>query len=130
MRGSHEQAHENTKMSTEHRRSQRKRAHHTINVTNSITGQQIGHIGNLSTDGMLLISNRQMPEDALFQFTFHLPSGATAQQHQLEIGVHEQWSEAAGAPGQYWTGFRIIDIGSEDYNVLYDWVMSPGGQFD
>ena len=117
-------------MSTEHRRSQRKRAHHMIHVTNAITGQQIGHIGNMSIDGMLLISNQQLPEDALFQFTFSLPSGATASQHQLEIGVHEQWAETASVPGQFWSGFRIIDIGPEDYNVLYDWVMSPGGQFD
>ena len=117
-------------MNTEHRRSQRKRARHTINVTNAITGRPIGHIGNLSIDGMLLISNQRVPEDALFQFSFQLPSGATAQQHQLEIGVHEQWCETAKVPGQFWTGFRIIDIGPEDYNVLYDWVNSPGGQFD
>jgi hypothetical protein len=117
-------------MTSEHRRSQRKRAHHMIHVTDAITGQLVGHVGNLSTDGMLLISNRQLPEDALFQFTFQLPSGATAKTHQLEIGVHEQWCETANVPGQFWSGFRIIDIGPEDYNVLYDWVMSPGGQFD
>jgi hypothetical protein len=114
----------------EHRRSQRKRAHHAIQVANAITGQQIGHVGNLSTDGMLLISSRRLPEDALFQFSFHLPSGATAQMHQLEVGMHEQWCETANVPGQFWSGFRIIDISPEDYNVLYDWVMSPGGQFD
>ncbi len=114
----------------EHRRSQRKRAHHAIHVSNAITGQQIGHIGNLSTDGMLLISGQRLPEDALFQFAFQLPSGSTGQMHPLEIGMHEQWSEAANAAGQYWSGFRIIDIAPEDYNVLYDWVTSPGGQFD
>ena len=78
-------------MSQEHRRSQRKRAHHMIHVINAITGQPIGHVGNLSIDGMLLISNRQLPEDALFQFQFQLPSAATMKAHQLEIGVHEQW---------------------------------------
>ncbi len=114
----------------EHRRNQRKRAHHAIAVSDSINGQQIGHIGNLSVDGMLLITSRQLPEDALFQLNFDLPSGATAGNHHLEIGVHEQWSEAANVPGQFWTGFRIIDIGPEDYNVLHDWVESPGGQFD
>lgn len=113
---------------TEHRRSQRKRAHHAIQVIDSISGQQVGHIGNLSIDGMLLITSRKMPEDALFQFQFELPSGAAAKAHSLELGVHEQWSEAANVPGQYWSGFRIIDIGPDDYNVLYDWVMSPGGQ--
>ena len=55
-------------------------------------------------------------------------SGPSGQLYQLELGVHEQWSEAANVPGQYWSGFRIIDIGPDDYNVLYDWVMSPGGQ--
>ena len=114
----------------EHRRSQRKRAHHAIQVSNAITGQRIGHIGNLSIDGMLLISSQRLPEDALFQFFFHLPSGATAQMHQLEIGMHEQWCEAANVPGQFWSGFRIIDISPEDYNILYDWVMNLGGQFD
>ena len=113
-----------------HRNSQRKRAHHAIPVTDTISGHQIGHIGNLSPDGMLLISSRRLREDALFQFSFQLPSDATTRMHALEIGVHEQWSEQANVPGQYWSGFRIIDIAPEDYNVLYDWVMSPGGQFD
>lgn len=113
---------------TEHRRSQRKRAHHAIQVVDSITGTQVGHVGNLSIDGMLLITSRKLPEDALFQFQFDLPSGPNAKAHQLEVGVHEQWCEAANVPGQYWSGFHIIDIAPEDYNVLYDWVMSPGGQ--
>ena len=117
-------------MSTEHRRSQRKRAHQAIQVNDAITGQQIGHVGNLSADGMLLISNRQVVDDALFQFSFHLPNVATGHVHQLEIGVHEQWSETANVPGLFWTGFRIIDIGPEDFDVLNGWIESPGGQFD
>lgn len=115
---------------SEHRRNTRKRAHHAIAVSDAIGGQQMGHVGNLSIDGMLLISSRQLPENALFQVNFELPNGATARNHTLEIGMHEQWCEAANVPGQFWTGFRIIDIGPEDYNVLFDWVNSPGGQFD
>jgi hypothetical protein len=26
----------------------------------------------------------------------------------IEICVHEQWSDAVNAPGQLWTGFRIL----------------------
>jgi len=73
---------------TEHRRSQRKRAHHAIQVTDAISGQQVGHVGNLSIDGMLLITSRKLPEDALFQFHFDLPSGVSGKAHQLELGVH------------------------------------------
>lgn len=114
----------------EHRRNQRKRAHHAISITDAISGHQLGHVGNLSIDGMLMISGRQLPEDALFQVSFELPNGATARNHTLEMGLHEQWSETANVPGQFWTGFRIIDIAPEDYNILFDWVNSPGGQFD
>ena len=115
---------------SEHRRNTRKRAHHAIAVKDAIGGQRMGYVGNLSVDGMLLISSRQLQENALFQVNFELPDGATTKSHTLEIGLHEQWCEAANVPGQFWTGFRIIDIGPEDYNVLFDWVNSPGGQFD
>ncbi len=114
----------------EQRNSQRKRADTTIQVSNAITGQWIGHIGNLSVEGMLLISDQQMADDALFQFIFQLPDAETGRSHKLEVGVHEQWSEAATVPGQFWTGFRIIDIGAEDYEILYDWVMSPQRELD
>lgn len=114
----------------EHRRSQRKRAQRAIQVNNAMTGDAIGRIGNLSIDGMMMVASQPMRENALFQFTFHLPNTATGELHNVEIGVHEQWVEAANVPGQFWAGFRIIDISPEDYNVLYDWVNSPGGQFD
>jgi hypothetical protein len=114
----------------DHRRNKRKRAHHAIAVNDAISGQQIGHVGNLSVDGMLLISSRKLPEDALFQFNFELPGGAASRPHPIELGVHEQWCEQANVPGQFWTGFRIIDIGPEDYSALCAWVTAPGGQFD
>ena len=105
----------------ENRRSRRKRAPENIEVTNALTGEAIGFVGNLSVDGMLLIANRKLPENALFQFNFALP-GADGAPRQIEIGVHEQWSEPAQTGGQFWSGFRIIDIAPEDRTVLSGWV--------
>lgn len=106
---------------SEHRRNTRKRAHHAIAVKDAIGGQQMGYVGNLSIDGMLLIANRKLPDNALFQFNFALPGAEGAPQH-IEIGVHEQWSEPAKTAGQVWSGFRIIDIAPEDRTVLSSWV--------
>lgn len=105
----------------ENRRSRRKRAPENIEVTNSLTGEMVGFVGNLSIDGMLLIANRKLPDNALFQFNFALPGAEGAPQH-IEIGVHEQWSEPAKTAGQVWSGFRIIDIAPEDRTVLSSWV--------
>ncbi|HET7779314.1 MAG TPA: PilZ domain-containing protein [Nevskia sp.] len=112
----------------EQRRSRRKKAPQTIPVTNSITGEAIGFVGNLSIDGMLLIANRALPDNALFQFTFELPGHGGSADRRLEIGVHEQWSEPASIPGQFWAGFRIIDIDPQDRIALGAWVNAQEDQ--
>ena len=40
----------------------------------------------------------------------------------LEVGMHEQWAEPASVPGQYWAGFRLIDIAPHDAELLQAWV--------
>jgi hypothetical protein len=108
----------------EHRQSVRKPPDRPIEVLDVITGRPIGRVGNLSVDGMLLISQRALPANALFQLSFSLPSSDGSGSRPLEIGVNEQWGERASAPGQFWTGFHIIDISREDQDRLTAWVTS------
>ena len=105
----------------EHRRAPRVRAGEAIQVTNAITGEIAGRVGNLSSDGMMLVSEHPAREDALYQFSFSLPD-ARGRLHVLEIGMHEQWIEPASVPGQHWVGLRFIDIASEDQAVLNAWL--------
>ena len=106
----------------ENRRSRRKPARQGIEVTNALTGRPAGFVGNLSVDGMLLIAQEHIPDNSLFQFAFDLPGPPGLPARRLEIGVHEQWSEPASTPGQFWSGFRIIDIAPDDRNALTGWV--------
>jgi hypothetical protein len=108
-------------MSMENRRNRRKRVRDGIEVRNSLTGDVVGFVGNLSIDGMLLIANRQLPDNALFQFDFELPIDGAAPR-RFEIGVNEQWGEPASIPGQFWYGFRIIDIAPDDRQALSAWI--------
>ncbi len=105
----------------EHRRSPRKTAYVTIPVTNAMTGESMGRIGNLSMDGMLLVCNRMVVDDALYQLAFELVD-ADGRTCAIEAGVHEQWSEAANVPGQYWIGFQFIDIAPEDHATIESWL--------
>lgn len=104
-------------MSNEQRRSKRKYVDGVVNVTNAMTGVVMGRVGNLSIDGMMMIANAPVREDALFQVVFHV-----ADDHgkavPLEVGMHEQWTEPANAPGQFWAGFRIIDIAPRELDIL------------
>lgn len=105
----------------EQRRSKRKHIEAFIQVVNAMTGEVIGRIGNLSVDGLMIMSSTQLAEDGLYQFSFHLPE-AQGRGHALEVGVHEQWHEPANAPGQFWAGFRIIDIAPKDFESLRSYV--------
>jgi hypothetical protein len=41
----------------------------------------------------------------------------------IEDGNQEQWHEPAATPGQIWSGFRIIAIGSNDAAQLERWLQ-------
>ena len=106
----------------EQRRAPRKQADETIPVNDTIAGDNIGHIGNLSRNGLMLISRRKPVDEAIYQFRMYLPDG-TGSGHTITVGVQEQWHEPTSVMGQYWAGFRIIAIAEEDARALERWLM-------
>ena len=106
----------------EQRRAPRKRPEFSVTVIDTITGQPLGHVGNLSSNGMLLIGQRVPRSEAVYQVSLTLPrhSGATP---SIEIGIQEQWHEPAATPGQTWAGYRIIAIGSVEATQLDQWLQ-------
>lgn len=92
-----------------------------IEVTDSITGEPVGRVGNLSRNGMMLISQRTLNEGALYQLHFRLP-GASGASEQIEAGVHSMWLAKAATNGYQWAGLRIISISSDAANRLDHWL--------
>lgn len=111
---------------TDHRRAKRKRAQEAIEVVDTMTERTIGRIGNISETGMMLFATVNLPEDALYQLNFVLPDEA---QRPIELGAHHLWTDAANMPGQFWAGFRFIDISPDDAARLRAWIDQPGGQY-
>ena len=106
------------------RRAQRKRAATNAIVTDVISGLPIGHLGNLSSTGMLLISGKAPRSEALYQVSVALPASGRAllQSQPIELGIQEQWHEQAASSGQIWAGFRIVAITDIDAVRLEGWL--------
>ncbi|WP_426702021.1 PilZ domain-containing protein [Rhodanobacter sp. Col0626] len=106
------------------RRAERKRAATNAIVTDVISGMPLGHLGNLSSSGMLLISEREPRSEALYQVSLSLPgSGRLLTQSQpIELGIQEQWHEPAASSGQVWAGYRIVAITDTDAARLESWL--------
>mgnify|MGYP001026878118 FL=1 len=112
-------------MSHDPRRRQPRRAvPGRVEVIDTILEEPVGHLGNLSVGGMLLMANRSLPDDALFQFRFNLPDGIGAAQ-PLEVGAHVLWQDKAGAPGQSWIGLRFLGLSPEATLRLRAWAAQP-----
>jgi hypothetical protein len=103
------------------RRSERRKVTVAIPVTNALTGRIAGQLVNVSVDGLMLVSSHAIADDSLHQFDFTLP-GMRGTSRRMQVGVHEQWSEPASTPGQFWLGFNIIDISPDDEVALDAWV--------
>lgn len=109
------------------RRSPRRRPTTALQVTDSLTGLGVGQVGDLSLDGMLLVAEVPVREDALYQFSFHLPD-AHGVPHLIEVGVHQAWTAASNTQGRRWVGFRFIDLDPLARRCLADWLATPAGQ--
>jgi hypothetical protein len=116
-------------MINEFRRAKRRKAADTILVTDAMSERVIGHIGNLSESGMLLIANETLVDDALYQLHFVLPDDK-GQGAPVEVGAHLLWIDRASAPGLAWTGFRFIAVAQPHMLRLRQWIEAPGGQFE
>lgn len=107
-------------MGIESRRRTRRTVSGMVEVTDTMTDEVLGYVGNVSLGGMLLIANRALPLDALFQLRFALPD-ASGEVAPLETGAHVLWQDEGGAPGQRWIGLRFIGLPPDATRRLHDW---------
>ncbi|MFC5579245.1 PilZ domain-containing protein [Lysobacter niabensis] len=111
----------------EFRRTRRRQVAESVQVVDSMTETVVGHIGNVSESGMLVMSNAPLVPDALYQLRFTLPDGLT--RTAFEVGAHLLWRDQASAPGQAWAGFRFITMSEQQMLQLRRWIDAPGSQY-
>ncbi|MDI1251731.1 PilZ domain-containing protein [Thermomonas sp.] len=105
-------------MGRESRRMHRRDVAGMIDVIDTMTGQSMGHLGNLSVGGMLLIASVPLTEDALYQCRFVLPD---SDEGSIEVGAHVLWFDDASAPGQSWAGVRFLGLDPDTTRRLRIW---------
>ena len=111
----------------EHRRSPRRKVAETVRVSDTMTEEIVGRLGNLSEGGMLLVASAPLAEDALYQFRFRLPG---AEAIDIEAGAHLLWIDRSTSLGQSWAGFRFISMSEDHRDALHAWIEAPGAHYD
>lgn len=105
------------------RRAPRRAVPEHIAVTDSMREAVIGRLGNVSESGMLILSDAELTEDALYQLSFPIPDRG-GREVAVDVGAHLLWREQAHAPGQYWAGFRFLTLSASHREMLRHWIQS------
>jgi hypothetical protein len=80
-----------------------------FDVVDCNTEQSIGHLVDLTMDGMRVISKSPIPHDTTYDFRIDLPEKVKGNEKIL-VKAHCVWSDKDTNPDYFNAGFRILSI--------------------
>ena len=93
-----------------------------LQVFNRLTDRPIGYLGNVSRDGLMLISQLPMMVDVDFELRLKIP-GADDTFHPIDLTVTCLWSHEDINPQHYDSGFRVLQA-PEEYGQLINVLLN------
>ncbi|MEX6503605.1 PilZ domain-containing protein [Pseudomonas zhanjiangensis] len=88
------------------RRIERHQLPYYLKVFNRITDKPMGYIGNVSVNGLMLISQLPMLVGARFEMCLKIPGQCCL--HVIEFSGTCQWSREDVTPGSFDSGFALV----------------------
>ncbi|NVZ22768.1 PilZ domain-containing protein [Pseudomonas costantinii] len=98
------------------RRIERHQLPYFLQVFNRLTDKPIGFLGNVSEDGLMLISHLPMMVDADFELRLKIP-GPKGELQAIDLTATCLWSQEDINPQHYDSGFSLVQAG-EEYGQL------------
>ena len=71
----------------------------------------------------MLLSEEPIVTDSVYQLDLLLPDTAGGQS-KISFGAEAVWTTEATQPDSFWTGFRIIDISSDDVLLIDELILN------
>lgn len=102
---------------SDNRKKQRKQIAIRLPVVDVNTGLVVGDLANISAEGFMVLTRMALPMNSVFQLSVALPKVIRGVD-TLYFGAESLWCSDTDSPGHYWIGFHLIDISSQDQEVL------------
>ena len=101
----------------EQRKLPRKKVVEPLEIIDPVTGDNLGRLVNITVEGFLLYSQNQMESGSVFQLDMLLPRTINGYD-KVSFGAEVVWSSVVKETQSNWSGFRIIDLSSEQREVI------------
>ncbi|WP_163832530.1 PilZ domain-containing protein [Spartinivicinus ruber] len=93
----------------EKRQQLRTQAIQPVNVYDLLSGEYLGALANISTEGFMLITSKQLSSSQLYQCQIQVTFTA-GDKNDIELTAECLWVKASNTPENNWAGFQTIDI--------------------
>ena len=90
------------------RQQQRFEPQQPIAVINMNTQKKMGTLVNITTEGLMLMSDAAINSNRIYPISLILPDAISGQK-QVDLGVDCLWSRSEVEYQRYWAGFQVID---------------------
>ena len=101
----------------EKRKLRRKSLSYYLRVFDVSTNQPIGDAVNMTTEGILLISDHPIETNAIFRLRMSLPKGIYENGY-LEFTAESKWWEKGFIPDSYNVGFQLKNMSQKGIQVI------------
>lgn len=109
------------------RKLERRQLSETVIIHDVFNGGVFGELVNITVEGLMAITDREIETQAIFQLALQLPEPLSGSS-QLLLGADCLWCRRAENHNRYWAGFQIIDASDqalEQIEALIDLYGTP-----
>jgi len=103
----------------ERRKLQRRQLIYYLRVFDQDTGELLGHLVDITTEGVMLISEAPLRTNQVFHLKMRLPEQMSGSK-EIAFDAVSKWSKKDINPDFYDTGFQFVDIRAEDKEFIED----------
>ena len=110
---------------SERRKIQRRHLIYYLRVFERGTGQLVGHLVDISTEGLMLLSEEPIETDRVFYLRMTLPTEIHSSAH-VTFNGRSIWCKPDNSPDFYATGFSFEEVTTKDIRVIENLIKAYG----
>jgi len=107
----------------ERRKLRRRHLIYYLRVFERGSGRLVGHLVDITTEGVMLLSEEPIETERVFYFRMTLPAEIRKSAH-LTFNAKSIWCKQDDSPDFYATGFSFEEITSEDKLVIENLIQA------
>ncbi len=101
----------------EKRRLKRKQLIYYLNVFDRNSGERVGQLVNITTEGLMLTSEAPVKTNTVFQLRLVLPEEIKGRE-QITFDARSMWCTKSVNPEFYDIGFQLVNISQEAAQII------------